>query len=978
MSPGDRVHPSFTLERSHRIENLQLTLLEFRHAVTGARHLHLASDNRENAFLVAFKTLPVNSRGVAHVLEHTVLCGSERYPVRDPFFYMIRRSLNTYMNAFTSSDLTAYPFASQNRKDFFNLLDVYLDAVFFCKLDPLDFAQEGHRLEFTQPDDPTSPLELRGVVYNEMKGDQSSVVSQLYDTVKRYLYPTTPYHHNSGGDPREIPDLTYEELREFHRTHYHPGNAVFMTYGDIEPLALQERFEIDALGRFGPMEQKILIADERRYERPARVVEAYSLPESEEEIARRTHIVIGWLLGRNTNLEQLLEAHLLSDLLLDTSASPLRRALETTELGQSVSPLCGIEDSNREICFLCGIEGSEPECAEPLEALVEAELNRIAEDGVPVADLEAVLHQLELQQREIGGDGYPYGLQLMFGALSAAMHEGDAAAMLDLEPALAKLRESIRDPGFAGRLVRELLLDNPHRITLTFKPDAELGEQRERELKGRLLAVRDALTQAEKAGIVSLADRLREHQDAIQPEEVLPRVGLEDIDSGLSVPQGDRRLLASGLPASLFGQGTNGLVYLQVVTETPHLEEELLRLLPYYTGLLTEIGSGGRGYLETQRLQQRVTGAVHAFSSFRCDLHDLAISRGFTTVSSKALTGNFAEMSRLLRDTREKVEFDEPKRMAELIAQIRARREANITSAGTQLAMTAAASAFSPVIQLNHRLSGCEGIRYLRALEQETRSERGMRRICDSLREIHHRVTCSPCEFLLITEPQHLEALTEKLDEIWGGIGGSGNAFTPMRLPAPGDRVQQLWTTNTQVNFCARAYPTVPEGHPDAAALIVLGGVLRNGYLHGAVREKGGAYGAGASQDSSNGVFRFSSFSDPNLEETLEHFDRAIDWFRKAGVTFGKVEEAILGVVSSIDAPASPAGEARQAFHNALFGRTAAHREWLRGEILKVREEDLERVVERYLLPERAGTAVLTSVDTARKVGLNGFEVHDL
>src|SRR5690554_8179272 len=227
-------HSSFEFLRSQTIDALKVRVEEYRHKATGAQHIHISADNNENVFLVALRTVPHDSTGVAHILEHTALCGSERYPVRDPFFMMIRRSLNTFMNAFTSSDWTAYPFASQNLKDFNNLVDVYLDAVFFSKLDELDFAQEGHRLEFAEPDNPESKLVYKGVVYNEMKGAMSSVPAQLWQALGQYLYPTTTYHHNSGGDPEHIPDLTYEELKAFYRTHYHPSNAIFMTYGRSE------------------------------------------------------------------------------------------------------------------------------------------------------------------------------------------------------------------------------------------------------------------------------------------------------------------------------------------------------------------------------------------------------------------------------------------------------------------------------------------------------------------------------------------------------------------------------------------------------------------------------------------------------------------------------------------------------------------------------------------------------------------------
>ena len=235
-------HIDFNLIRTQGIESLGVEIEEYVHKKTGAVHYHLKTDNDENVFLLALRTMPMDSTGVAHILEHTALCGSKKYPVRDPFFMMIRRSLNTFMNAFTSSDWTAYPFASKNKKDFNNLLDVYLDAVFFAKLDEQDFAQEGHRLEFETPADPKSELQFKGVVYNEMKGAMSSVVSQLWQTVSKHLYPTNTYHFNSGGDPESILDLSYGQLKSFYKKHYHPSNAIFMTYGDIPAATHHESF----------------------------------------------------------------------------------------------------------------------------------------------------------------------------------------------------------------------------------------------------------------------------------------------------------------------------------------------------------------------------------------------------------------------------------------------------------------------------------------------------------------------------------------------------------------------------------------------------------------------------------------------------------------------------------------------------------------------------------------------------------------
>jgi len=567
-------HPAFEKLRSHRIDTLNLDVEEYRHRKTGARHLHLAADNDENVFFVALKTFPMDSTGVAHVLEHTALCGSERYPVRDPFFMMIRRSLNTFMNAFTSSDWTAYPFASMNRKDFDNLLSVYMDSVFFSKLDPLDFAQEGHRLEFEKPDDPSTDLVYRGIVYNEMKGAMSSATSQLWQNLSSHLFPTTTYHYNSGGEPDHIVDLSYDDLIGFYRHHYHPSNAIFATYGNIPAHEHHERFEELALKRFDKLDIELPVRDEKRMYAPVRVEQGYGVTEG-EDTANKTHIVVGWLLGHSFDLQENLEGQLLSAVLLENSASPLMRALETTDIGQAPSPMCGLEDSNREMTFVCGIEGSEPEKQKDLEALLESTLQKVVEEGVSEERLEAILHQLELHQREIAGDSFPYGLQLIMSAIAPMVHGGDPVELLDLEPVLATLREKIHDPQFIPGLIRRKLLDNPHRVTLTLRPDDKLDARRQQAIREALAKRKAELTSEEVTQIVDRAQALEDRQMRKDDDSILPKVDLTDVPLQMPEPEAS---FDGDISATVFARGTNGLVYEQVVLPLPNLTEEELLL----------------------------------------------------------------------------------------------------------------------------------------------------------------------------------------------------------------------------------------------------------------------------------------------------------------------------------------------------------------------------------------------------------------
>jgi len=957
-NPHPEAHPAFIPVRQHTVDSLNIQVEQYEHRATGAAHYHLASDYSENVFLVALRTVPHDSTGVAHILEHTALCGSERYPVRDPFFMMLRRSLNTFMNAFTSSDWTAYPFASQNRKDFNNLLDVYLDAVFFSRLDPLDFAQEGHRVEFAESGNTDSDLVFKGVVFNEMKGAMSSVTSTLWSTLCEQLFPTTTYHYNSGGDPEHIPDLSYEQLKAFYASHYHPSNAIFMTFGDIPAAEHHAVFEERALNKFHKLDQRIQVQAEQRLKHPLRVERSYAYDEN-GATENKTHIVVAWLLGESTDLESLLEAQLLASVLLDNSASPLQQALETSPLGQAPSPLCGLEDSMREMVFCCGIEGSEAESADAVETMILDVLERVATDGIDHDRMEAVLHQLELHQREISGDGYPYGLQLILQALGCATHYSDPIAVLDLEPVISRLRTRIGDPSYIRKLTRHLLLDNTHRVTLVMKPDTALSARRAAAESERLAAIKAGMDPMARAETVKLAQDLAARQQQVDDETVLPKVELSDVPD--SLPElAYRESNPRGIPITSYSQGTNGLVYQQLVTPLPLLEPAQLATLPLYTQVMTELGLGPRDYLETQHRQSATVGSINGFSSMRGAVANEQAVSGYLALSSKALLRNAEEQSQLMHDTLETLRFDETDRLRELVSQMRARRDQSITGNGHGLAMAAASAGMSPLAKLNHELSGLAGIRTLRALDDGLKNSGNLASFADELAQLHSKVVAMPRQILLIAEEERTAAVADLAAQTWG-FAQQSTRQPHFTLEPVRERKAEMWLTNTQVNFCARAYPTVPVQHPDAAALTVLGGFLRNGFLHRAIREQGGAYGGGASQDSGIAAFRFYSYRDPRLAETLQDFDDAVTWMLESQHEFRALEESILGVIGSLDKPASPAGEAKQHFYNRLFGRSHDQREQFRQQVLAVTLDDLRRVTQTYLRSELGSTAIVTN-----------------
>ncbi len=956
-------HDPFVLLRQQAVPSLRIVVEEYRHTATGARHFHLAADDDNNAFLVAFLTVPTDSSGVAHILEHTALCGSQRYPVRDPFFMMVRRSLNTFMNAFTSSDWTAYPFATCNRKDFHNLLQVYLDATFFPLLNPLDFAQEGHRVEYQAPGE----LTYKGVVYNEMKGAMSTPSRRLAQTLQSHLFPSITYHHNSGGEPEAIPTLTHAQLLAFHQRHYHPSNAVFMTYGDLPVAQHHAWFEEYALGRFTAQPIDLHVPDEHRYTAPLTVEAPYAL-EPGAETTRRTHVVLGWLLRPGTDPLDYLTANLLSGVLLDNSASPLLQALETTPLGSAPSELCGLDDSSREMVFSCGLEGSERDQAPDVEALILSVLEEVATRGVPRAQVDAMLHQLELTQREIRGGGFPYGLRIMVSALGRALHGADLVTALDIDAALNELRRRVQHDQFIPQLVRTWLLDNPHRVRVTLYPDPLLDAQQRAQEQERLLRLAATLGEDEQAQVLEQTQKLAARQAQPDDPECLPRVEMSDVPADLRIAEGDEAMMGE-MPVAWYNQGTNGLVYQKIVLDLPDLDQDAVDALPLFCEYLSEVGSAGRTYLETQTLQSAVTGGVDASHTLRATVDDASQSHGLIIVSGKALTRNHASLTQLLRETLLNPRFDERSRLRELVSQSRASRESSVTDHGHALVMVAAAAGLSAVAHLSHRWGGLLGLVRLKALDDRLNQDDELDAFAARLTAMAETVAALPRRLLLVGEEAHRQAVLDVVAAAWTERTPPVRALPALRTSAPLGAVREGWATATQVNFCAKAYLAVPVNHPDAAALTVLGPFLRNGYLHRAIREQGGAYGGGAGYDGDSGVFRFYSYRDPRLVDTLEDFDRALEWLDRNDHPARTLEEACLGVIGSIDRPDSPAGEAISAYLGTLHGRTPSQRRSFRSRILGVTIEDLRRVGAEYLDPARASIAVISDPTTLDREG---------
>lgn len=963
------VHPAFQLVRQHHVEALDILVSEYKHKVTGAMHYHLATDHDENVFLVAFRTQPMDSKGEAHILEHTALCGSEKFPVRDPFFLMIRRSLNTFMNAFTAADWTAYPFATQNKKDFQNLLEVYMDAAFAANLNPLDFAQEGIRIELEDG----QPV-YKGVVFNEMKGAMSSPSDQLYHQLAHHLFPKTTYHYNSGGDPKDIPDLSYDELVTFYKSHYHPSNAIFMTFGDQSAYHLQEQFEKLALSKFTKGET-IYSKEEQRLTAPIEVQETYAV--DAEDLKDKTYHILSWLLPKTSDVKLRLGMRLVEGILLENSASPLRHYLETCGYAQSTGPIMGVDDSNYEMTFYCGVQGSNPEHAEAFRQGVLNILQDVASKPIDKDMVDAILHQIELHQREISGDGTPYGLTLILNGLGSAIHHNDPIHAWDVDTVIAEVKEELKDPMWLSNLIQVHLLDNPHRVQMTLVPDANKSALEAQEEKARLAKIGAALTDADKAEIIAQTEALKVRQETPDDLDLLPKVGLEDIPAELPIVQGQlREIICNGIdtPLNLYHAGTNGIYYQQVLIQIP---DQIVKS-PYFnllSVLMGEVGAGEYDYLQLQQLQTAVSGGLGMGASLRSKTDDKGQISAWLTLTTKSLTDRFDAIG-LLKLAFEQLRFDEKDRIIELLQQRKTRWASRLSGSGHSYAMQIASRQMSALAKRDYDNTGLGALNWLGDLVAKIENDEvAYEEFIEELKSIQRGLMLAPKQFLLVCEEHHSERLVEEVQIVWDKLSVDQAPVYLSKVEQDDSHADQAWLIQANVQFCASAYQAVEVSHPDAAPLMVLAGYLRNGFLHSAIREKGGAYGGGASYDGNACAFRFYSYRDPRLAETFQDFEASLDWLLNKEQHAYQLEEAILGLVSSMDKPGSPAGEAITACYALLHGRTPAFRKQLRERLLNVTIDDLKRVTQTYLVEQKPVKAVVAPVAKKELLEQLGFEI---
>jgi len=990
IEDGDHLK-GYTVRNRHSLTDLNSVYYELEHNATGAKHIHISRPDTENVFSVAFRTVPTDSTGVAHILEHTALCGSQKYGVRDPFFSMIKRSLNTFMNAFTASDWTMYPFSTQNRKDFYNLMAVYLDAAFFPRLDELSFRQEGHRLEFDKSGDGSAPeLRYKGVVYNEMKGAMSSPRDILVRSLLGILYPDTTYHYNSGGDPAVIPSLTYADFLGFHRRHYHPSNAFFYTYGDM-PLEEHLGFIQDSVLRsFDRIDPATMVMPQPRWQTPKSEVIYYPL-EKDEDPSRKHQFCVSWLTADICDAFEVLALTLLERVLLGNAASPLRKALIESGLGSALSDGTGFDPDNRDTFFSFGLKDISEGSIEEAESLITDTLQKLVDDGIDNELIDAAIHQFEFQRKEVTNTPYPYGLQLLLSFAGPWLHGGDPRDTLEFNASLARVKTEIVRGGFFESRVKRYFLENAHRLSLTLAPDDTMAQREAGRVAKELDMIRSEMSEADIQETVSQSRALKALQDVEEDVSCLPTLGTSDIPRDIN-----RVSEAEGFPeisATCYSQPTSGIFYFAAGVGAGHLPPELLPLVPFFCYAFPKSGTNLHTYEEMARAIEGHTGGLRLSAASRTDFMNPAESIPCISIHSKCLNRNESHMLQIVAEMMFEHSFRDLKRLKSLLMEYRAGLESMVVRSGHSLAMSLAGRAFSKASALNESWHGITQLKTIKAISSSLTDE-----ALGSLSDDLHRIGTTlfgpgNVRMAIVGDDSSLAGAAGPMGGIEARVAQGGkesiaaegyreSGFHAPQITIDNQLPREGWTTSSAVSFVASTFPTVKMDHIDAPALAVIGKMLRSLYIHREVREKGGAYGGYATYSSESGLFNFASYRDPHILSTLSAFDGAVTFIRSGGYTGDDVKEAILQTCSDIDRPDPPGPAAVKAFTRKLVSLTDDIRSRYKEGLLEQTKRTVRDAAEKYFvsMSDKAGIAVISGAEKLeaanKKIPDRPFVIH--
>lgn len=935
---NENVH-GFKLVEQQEVTEINSKAYIFQHKKSGAKLLFLENDDDNRVFAITFRTPPQDSTGLPHILEHSVLCGSRKYPVKEPFVELAKGSLNTFLNAFTFSDKTMYPIASRNEQNFRNLMDVYLDAVFYPNIVkyPEILRQEGWHYHLKDAKD---EITYKGVVYNEMKGAFSSPESILFRKIQESLFPDTPYGVESGGDPEFIPDLTQEQFVAFHDKYYHPSNSYIYLYGKIDIEEQLKFLHEEYLQHFDAMDPDSEVPLQKPFSTPKEVVVEYPITQNEKE-EDKTYFAMNFAIGKATNPELTLAFTILEYMLLETPAAPLKRALIEAELGKDVF---GSFDSNiLQPTFSVVVKNSNENMKEKFAEVVWSTLEKIALEGIDKKLMEAAINRIEFELREGDTRSYPKGLIYAINSMGSWLYDASPLLHLQYEPLLSKIKTALTSTYFE-RLIREHLLGNTHRTLMIVRPKKGLAEEKEAEVKQKLADYKASLSEAEIAQLVETTQLLQKRQNTPDSEEALasiPLLQLADIDKKAEPLPLEKREEA-GVTVLTHPLFTNGIAYVNCYFDTSGVAQEDLPYIGLLAGVLGNVSTKEHSYLElSSEIDLYTGGFVYSAETF-ADRQDEREYLPKILVKSKALANKLPRLFELLSEVLTETRFNEKKRMKEVLLEMKSRMEMRFYDAGHVVAASRLLSYFSPVSKYNDTIKGLSFYHFVvQCIKSfDTDADQLGAKLEQVAKQIFQK---SNLLISITTDEKDYAAFQQSFPTFLEKLGN--DRVESVRYEFDLQAANEGLLSSAKVQYVAKAYNFKRLGHLYTGTLQVLRTIMSLDYLWNRVRVQGGAYGCLAGFER-NGNLYFSSYRDPNLKETINVYDEAAKYVQSFSESEREMTKYIIGTVSRLDAPLTPSMKGERATMQYLSNLTQEEIQQERDEILGTKQSDIRACAE--------------------------------
>jgi presequence protease len=941
----------FELVQRREIPELASTALLYRHIQTGAELLSIENDDTNKVFGIAFRTPPQTSNGIAHILEHSVLCGSRKYPAKDPFVQLLKGSLQTFLNAMTYPDKTVYPVASQNLRDFYNLVDVYLDAVFYPRLTPDVLAQEGWHYAY---DEERDELAYSGVVFNEMKGNYSTADYLLYEGSQNILFPELTYANDSGGNPEAIPELAFEEFKRFHEDYYHPSNARLFFWGDDDP-AERLRLAAEYLDAFEYRRIESSVPAQSAFSEGVEAIRKYPASESELDDHR---VTLNWMLADVSDADMLMQLQILEQLLVGSSASPLRKALIESGLGDDLTG-AGFDSHTRQSYFSTGLRGVAGENLDKVVELVDSTLRNVCAQGFEADLIDSTVNTLEFKLRENNTGRTPRGLALMLRTLKAWLHDFDPFAMMSFEDRLQGIKDALSaNPRHFEELLESCLIDNRHRAVFKLIPDPVYAAETEKLEREALNAIRARLSAAELAEIVAAEERLRQMQETPDPPEVLakiPALALADIplENEIIPARIEQRDDACEIiHHDLF---TNGILYLDIGFDTSDLSEEELLYLPILSDALIEMGTSEEDYVSLSKRIGRETGGIDTSPLIAARRDDAAPGR-YLNISGKCLIERSGRMLAIFADMLCKLKLDDRERMLQIAQEAKADAESSLLPDGHSVAAGRIGARLSGSGRIGDIVDGVEQLIFLRRFIDDIKSDWGG--VLRRLSELREKVVNRSGMFCNATiDAANWERIANDVERFCADFPQRGRNPRPV---ASAERSgHEFLLAESQVQYVGKGVRIRDYGSPVKGSELVAVRYLRTSWLWDQIRVQGGAYGALATVGSYSGIFAMASYRDPQIDRSLEIYDKTGEHLLTQDIGKEELERAIIGTIGGIDTYRLPDSKGRLALMNHLVGKSEEDLQRLREEVLATSPDDLRRFGESIAAMRDQGTVVI-------------------